>query len=263
MLANSIAEMRTYGEGFIIADQSPGLLDMSVIRNTNTKIILRLPDKSDRELVGYAAGLCEDQIDELSKLKRGVAAIYQNDWVEPVLVQVSRCEITETLYAFKGETQNTDVSALHTQLLNFLIQGRLNEKLDFSVTEIEDGLDNLGLSALDYEFVEEQLAEYKNTGSLSVWKDENFRRLSRRVIGILGVRNQVENCVVTAADNSELSGMLADIIHQFLPKAPESQVIALSQCMMKDMSVQQEELDVRQQIYWNWVESVKERGMRL
>ena len=57
MLANSIAEMRTYGEGFIIADQSPGLLDMSVIRNTNTKIIMRLPDFSDRELVGKAAGL--------------------------------------------------------------------------------------------------------------------------------------------------------------------------------------------------------------
>ena len=31
MLANAIAEMRTYGEGVIIADQAPGLLDMSVI----------------------------------------------------------------------------------------------------------------------------------------------------------------------------------------------------------------------------------------
>ena len=88
MLANSIAEMRTYGEGFIIADQAPGLLDMSAIRNTNTKIILRLPEKSDRELVGYAAGLNEEQVDELAKLRRGVAAVYQNDWVEPVLVQV-------------------------------------------------------------------------------------------------------------------------------------------------------------------------------
>lgn len=72
LLANSIAEMRTYGEGFIIADQSPGLLDMSVIRNTNSKIILRLPDRSDRELVGYAAGLEDEQIDELAKLKRGL-----------------------------------------------------------------------------------------------------------------------------------------------------------------------------------------------
>lgn len=77
MLSNAIAEMRSYGEGFIIADQSPGLLDMSVIRNTNTKIIMRLPEYSDRELVGRAAGLTEEQIVELSKLSQGVAAVYQ------------------------------------------------------------------------------------------------------------------------------------------------------------------------------------------
>lgn len=88
MLANSIAEMRTYGEGFIIADQSPGLLDMSVIRNTNTKIILRLPDFSDRELVGKASGLNDNQIIELAKLEKGVAALSQSDWLEPVLCKV-------------------------------------------------------------------------------------------------------------------------------------------------------------------------------
>ena len=57
MLSNIIAEVRTFGEGFIIADQAPGLLDESVIRNTNTKIILRLPDYEDRQLVGRAANL--------------------------------------------------------------------------------------------------------------------------------------------------------------------------------------------------------------
>lgn len=88
MLSNSIAEMRTYGEGFIIADQAPGLMDRSVIRNTNTKIILRLPDKADRELVGRAAGLNDSQIDELAKLKTGVTAVYQNDWMEPVLCKI-------------------------------------------------------------------------------------------------------------------------------------------------------------------------------
>lgn len=40
MLSNAIAEMRTYGEGFIIADQAPAMLDMAAIRNTNTKIIM-------------------------------------------------------------------------------------------------------------------------------------------------------------------------------------------------------------------------------
>lgn len=88
MLGNAIAEMRTYGEGFIIADQAPGLMDMAVIRNTNTKIIMRLPDQSDRELVGKAAGLNDDQIKELAKLPMGVAAVYQNEWLAPVLCKI-------------------------------------------------------------------------------------------------------------------------------------------------------------------------------
>lgn len=102
MLANSIAEMRTYGEGFVIADQSPGLLDMSVIRNTNTKIILRLPDFSDRELVGKAAGLTDNQIVELAKLEKGVAAISQSDWLEPVLCKIDKYEgVEEHFKAFQ------------------------------------------------------------------------------------------------------------------------------------------------------------------
>lgn len=92
MLANAIAEMRTYGEGFIIADQSPGLMDMSVIRNTNTKIIMRLPDESDRRLVGKAAGLNDSQVGELSRLEQGVAAVSQSDWLEPVLCKVGLFE---------------------------------------------------------------------------------------------------------------------------------------------------------------------------
>ena len=103
MLANSIAEMRTYGEGFIIADQSPGLLDMSVIRNTNTKIILRLPDFSDRELVGKASGHTDNQIIELAKLEKGVAAISQSDWIEPVLCKIDK------YYASGGVFENIHI----------------------------------------------------------------------------------------------------------------------------------------------------------
>lgn len=92
MLTNSIAEMRTYGEGFVIVDQAPGLLDEAVIRNTNTKIILRLPDADDRNTVGKSVALNEDQIDEIAKLPRGVAVVYQNDWVESVLCHFDKYE---------------------------------------------------------------------------------------------------------------------------------------------------------------------------
>ena len=39
-------------------------------------------------LVGKAANLNESQIQELAKLQRGVAAIYQNEWIEPVLCHI-------------------------------------------------------------------------------------------------------------------------------------------------------------------------------
>lgn len=121
MLANSIAEMRTYGEGFIIADQAPGLIDMSVIRNTNTKIILRLPDMSDRELVGKAASLNDNQILELSKLETGVAAIYQNNWLEPVLCHIIHCKNDEQPYKLSTSAVQEDEKALKTEILNYVM----------------------------------------------------------------------------------------------------------------------------------------------
>lgn len=108
MLTNAIAEMRTYGEGFIIADQAPGLLDMAVIRNTNTKIIMRLPDLGDRELVGKAANLNDNQIEELAKLPTGVAAVYQNNWIQPVLCKVDKVEQPSNIKYEKKKENNTE-----------------------------------------------------------------------------------------------------------------------------------------------------------
>lgn len=132
MLANAIAELRTYGEGFIIADQAPGLLDASVIRNTNTKIILRLPDEEDRVLVGRSAGLKEDQISELAKLPLGVAAVYQNDWPEAVLCQMEKYPTPAAMYRKPTQSGRTvDTGFVFHQLA----VGKMEEPL--SVSEME------------------------------------------------------------------------------------------------------------------------------
>lgn len=133
MLANAIAEMRTYGEGFIIADQAPGLLDMSVIRNTNTKIIMRLPDQGDRELVGRAAGLNEEQIVELAKLPCGVAAIYQNEWVQPVLGKVDKYEGNGKKYIYFSQEEldtTTEDKKISESLLDCIMEKELFGKED-------------------------------------------------------------------------------------------------------------------------------------
>lgn len=103
MLSNTFAEMRTYGEGFIIVDQSPEQLDKSVIRNTNTKIILRLPEYEDRKSVGKSIGLSEEQISELSKIPDGVAVVQQNNWLEGVLVKIRKADAPVREFRFKPD----------------------------------------------------------------------------------------------------------------------------------------------------------------
>ncbi len=88
MLTNSVAKMSIYGEEFVITDQFPGMLDMLVIRNT--KIIFKLPDFSDRELVGKETGLSDNQVIELAKLEKGVAVISRSDWLELVLCKIDK-----------------------------------------------------------------------------------------------------------------------------------------------------------------------------
>lgn len=148
MIANAIAEMRTYGEGFVIVDQAPGLLDMAAIRNTNTKIIMRLPDQSDRELVGKAANLNENQITELSKLPCGVAAIYQNEWIEPVLCKVNKYHIAQQSYQYErpktGETENNIEKRIH--IAELLSHGTKIDK-EAERKEIRKQMMQLGLDA--------------------------------------------------------------------------------------------------------------------
>ncbi|WP_180383215.1 ATP-binding protein [Campylobacter sp. P091] len=145
MLTNAIAEMRTYGEGFIIADQAPALLDMAVIRNTNTKIIMRLPDQDDRELVGKAANLNDDQITELAKLPCGVAAVYQNEWIEPVLCKIGVAESKSGTYECDRTTKTKDES--DTGGIKIKIADLLCKGIKASKEELVKDLDKLELKS--------------------------------------------------------------------------------------------------------------------
>ena len=134
MLTNAIAEMRTYGEGFIIADQAPDMLDEAVIRNTNTKIIFRLPDEHDCELVGKSIALSDVQIKELAKLPAFVAVIHQNDWIEAVLCKSEKYD-KERKYAFNKK--ETNIPAYHLLLSIYGI----SEKIALSDEEKSEVLD--------------------------------------------------------------------------------------------------------------------------
>ena len=104
MLTAAIAEMRSYGQGFIVVDQSPSAVDESAIRNTNTKIIMNLPDGDDREIAGKSVGLIEElKIAELAKLATGEALVFQRGWDEAVLANIDEMPKAEFLPLSKAE----------------------------------------------------------------------------------------------------------------------------------------------------------------
>ena len=143
MITNSIAEMRTFGEGFVIVDQAPGLLDMAVIRNTNTKIIHKLPDYSDRDLVCKACGMKEEHIEEIAKLETGVASIYQGNMEIAELCKIDRYEGKEDSFSKIPQIKHDaaeehDEEEIEKEILDFIIKNEFSketEKVDLKSFE--------------------------------------------------------------------------------------------------------------------------------
>ena len=196
MISNAIAEMRTYGEGFIIADQSPSAVDLSAIRNTNTKIIMRLPDEQDRRQAGKSAGLKDDQLDEIAKLPKGVAVVYQNDWLEPVLCKIEKFKGEERPYRKSVSGSFLYSGEQKKMLICNLLKKHTGEVLDRSIGELTDMLIEMdipvhskikalkalhtngtcsldGISSVLYELLCDPLTkkEAENVDSIEEWKD--------------------------------------------------------------------------------------------
>ena len=85
---NLLAEIRTFGQGIIIADQVPTKLAPDTLKNTNLKIVHRTVASEDREAIGRAMNMTQEQIDYLSSLPRGFAAIYAEGDNRPKCVKM-------------------------------------------------------------------------------------------------------------------------------------------------------------------------------
>lgn len=89
MISQCIAEMRGYGQGIIIVDQSPSEIDLSAIRNTATKIVMRQPEATDQTAMAESLSLSKSQAVELPRLPEQVALVYQAGWIEPVMMRIN------------------------------------------------------------------------------------------------------------------------------------------------------------------------------
>lgn len=219
MITNAIAEMRTYGEGFVIVDQSPTSVDKAAIKNTNTKIVMRLPDEDDRKVSGKAAGMNDKQIDEIAKLPTGVAVVYQNDWVSPVLCKIDRMENSRVIF----NEQKDSILELNSEndinyIIEFLLAGQTeNTQKAFDVIQIEKSVRAFNMPSKVRMALLDTIEEYKKNNNISLWNSVSIYDLSSLLTDLLDIRKEFEKCVRQYCQSKELNKKLTDLVKTRVP----------------------------------------------
>lgn len=238
MITNAIAEMRTYGEGFVIVDQSPTSVDKAAIKNTNTKIVMRLPDEDDRKVSGKAAGMNDKQIDEIAKLPTGVAVVYQNDWVSPVLCKIDRMEDSRVIF----NEQKDSILELNSEndvknIIEFLLAGQTeNTQKAFDVIQIEKSVRAYYMPSKVRMALLDTIEEYKRNNNTSLWNSVSIYDLSSLLTDLLGIRKEFGKCVKQYYQSKELNKKLTDLVKTRVPLDNVSCRYCLK-CLFADFSL--------------------------
>lgn len=88
MISDFLVEMRAYGQGVLIAEQSPEKLAPDAVRNTNLKIGHMLPGRQDREALAAAMIMDEAQERFMGKLRVGQAAAFMTGFEKATFMSV-------------------------------------------------------------------------------------------------------------------------------------------------------------------------------
>ncbi|MBQ9236769.1 MAG: ATP-binding protein [Prevotella sp.] len=83
LVKRMLAEIRSYGVGIAIADQSPRKVGIDIVALTDIKVAFRLVEGQDKEILANSTSMNEVQASRLAKLKPGEAFLFFNRLDEP------------------------------------------------------------------------------------------------------------------------------------------------------------------------------------
>lgn len=172
MFTDMLAEIRKYGESFVIVDQIPNKLTPDVLKNTNTKIIHRIFAADDKEAVGNTIMLKDEQKDFLSSLPAGRAVYFTTGTEKAIQIQVSPSTNTSVAPPSNDEVRSNAAGFYfdHYRLglymgLELFKEKPTDEQFE-CIRKLNDGLVNVW----DIEYTE-------NSGKLSEQTENQIRQI--------------------------------------------------------------------------------------
>lgn len=165
---NMLAEMRSYGQGVIVAEQIPTKLAPDVIKNSSNKIVHRIIAKDDQEVIANTIGIYPEDAIYLGNSKTGYALCHKEGMVQPVIVKIDEVESNnisdKNLYEknIDEKIKNINKSVIKNQMPKYISAWaiktlislmynpnykELYEGLDFAYNEIDNKicLDSISL----------------------------------------------------------------------------------------------------------------------
>lgn len=123
---NMLAEMRSYGQGVIVAEQIPSKLAPDVIKNSSNKIVHRIIAKDDQEIIANTIGIYPEDAIYLGNSKVGYALCHKEGMVQPVIVKIDEVgskQISDiNLY-------NKDIDEKMLQINQSIVDNQLSEEI--------------------------------------------------------------------------------------------------------------------------------------
>lgn len=83
LIKRMLAEIRAYGVGIIVADQSPRKVSSDIVALTDIKLSFRVVEAMDKQIIADSTNMSDSQLQRLSKFKPGEAFLYFNKLGEP------------------------------------------------------------------------------------------------------------------------------------------------------------------------------------
>ena len=122
MFSTILSEVRSFGEGLVIAEQIPSRLGEDALKNTNLKIIHRLPGEDDRKVVGATMNMEAEQQNHISLFKPGQVAVFSEGYERPTFVTIPNFREVNALSSrvFEDEV-DSHMGNFHVEHKNLLL----------------------------------------------------------------------------------------------------------------------------------------------
>ena len=97
LVKRMLAEIRSYGVGMVIADQSPRKVTTDVVALTDIKLAFRLVEATDKQILADSSNMSDTQKERLAKLKPGEAFLFFGKLDEPEEIKTANYRLENNI----------------------------------------------------------------------------------------------------------------------------------------------------------------------